>query len=68
MNKQGADSEILTKETYREWPIFKEIRKTSMFQNTFKDIFDEELLTDSSKIDLDVEENNLDESSYLTTN
>lgn len=66
VKKQGSYSEILTKETYREWPIFKGIRKTSIFQNTFKEIFGEELLMDSSKVNLGVEENNVEDSSYLT--
>lgn len=44
--KQG--SKILTKENYREWPIFHSIRKEKEFKETFKAIFQENLDEDSS--------------------
>lgn len=44
MNRLGSNSSILTKEAYREWPIFKEIRKTEKFQEVFQDVFNEPLI------------------------
>lgn len=40
----GNNSEILKKDSYRDWPIFREIRKTKEFADTFKKIFNEELV------------------------
>jgi hypothetical protein len=42
MIKIGPRGEI-TKTAYREWPLFKEIRKSSDFGKTFEDIFGEPL-------------------------
>lgn len=44
MKSLGSGSDILTKEAYREWPIFKEIRKQEKFKNVFEMVFAEELL------------------------
>ena len=41
----GKGSDILTAENYRQWPIFKEIRKEEAFVDLFKEIFDEDLAT-----------------------
>lgn len=45
MRVVGNRSDILTPENYRQWPIFKEIRKEEEFGKVFKDIFGEELET-----------------------
>lgn len=55
MERLGAKSEILTKEAYREWPIFKDIRKQDKFNETFQKIFDEPLWVPS--VSAVVEEN-----------
>lgn len=39
----GKDSKVLTQSAYREWPIFREIRKEEKFAETFKNIFGVEL-------------------------
>ena len=44
MKSLGSGSDILTKEAYREWPIFKEIRKQENFKNVFEMIFAEKLI------------------------
>lgn len=44
MKTLGSRSDILTKEAYREWPIFKEIRKQDKFKEAFEFIFEEQLL------------------------
>lgn len=44
MQSLGSGSDILTKEAYREWPIFKEIRKQEKFKNVFELVFSEKLL------------------------
>lgn len=44
MQTLGSGSMILTKDAYREWPIFKEIRKQDKFKEVFKTIFEEEML------------------------
>lgn len=55
MKDLGKGSKILTKEAYREWPIFREIRKQKEFEDTFEIIFGEKLLiqenTDATDID-----------------
>lgn len=55
MKDLGKGSKILTKEAYREWPIFRDIRKQKEFEDTFEIIFGEKLLiqenTDSTDID-----------------
>lgn len=43
MRSVGKGSDILTPESYRQWPIFKEIRKEKPFASVFKEIFGEEL-------------------------
>lgn len=43
MRTVGRGSEILTPESYRHWPIFKEIRKEATFIKLFKEIFGEDL-------------------------
>lgn len=49
MRAVGDKSEILTPENYRQWPIFKEIRKEKAFADVFKEIFKEELETNIPK-------------------
>ena len=55
MKNLGKGSKILTKEAYREWPIFRKIRKQKEFEDTFEIIFGEKLLiqenTDATDID-----------------
>lgn len=46
----GDNSEILKKDAYREWPIFKEIRKEHDFRLAFKHIFGEELIDSTTTI------------------
>lgn len=43
MQTLGSGSMILTKEAYREWPIFKEIRKQDKFKEVFETIFAEKM-------------------------
>lgn len=50
MIKVGDRNEILKKESYRDWPIFKEIRKEKKFADTFKMIFHEELVEPNTTI------------------
>lgn len=42
MRKLGAD-EAMQKSYYIEWPLFQEFRKTPECQNTFREIFGEDL-------------------------
>lgn len=43
MQLVGSTSEILTPENYRQWPIFKEIRREHTFCKLFAQIFNENL-------------------------
>lgn len=43
MNKL-ADGAIIPKDAYRDWPIFKQFRKTPQFKTTYKQIFGEEFM------------------------
>ena len=40
MKKIGSEGEV-QKTDYRDWPIFKEFRKTDYFQQTYKEVFGE---------------------------
>lgn len=53
----GDRSEILRKESYRDWPIFKEIRKEKEFAETFKKIFNEELFESNTTIKVEPDDN-----------
>ncbi len=44
MRRIGADGEV-NKNDYRDWPLFKEIRKTQQFAEVFEEIFHEPLDT-----------------------
>lgn len=54
MMSSGKNSEILTSDAYRTWPIFSGVRSDERFKETFKDIFGEDLepegLKDSSVV------------------
>lgn len=38
----GANDKDMTKTSYKDWPIFKEFRKTQLFLNTYSEVFEEE--------------------------
>jgi hypothetical protein len=42
MKKIGKKSEYIDKTSYRNWPLFKDLRKNKNFQETFKQIYKEE--------------------------
>lgn len=48
MKNLGRNSQILTKEAYREWPIFEKIREKTEFEETFELIFGEKLFIPNS--------------------
>lgn len=43
MRNNGKSSEVLTAQAYRDWPIFKELRKQPDFEIVFKEVFGENL-------------------------
>lgn len=43
MRAMGDTSNVLTPENYRQWPIFKELRKEAEFAVVFKEVFGEDL-------------------------
>ena len=43
MAKVGDNNGVLTATAYRDWPIFKEIRKETKFSDLFHEIFGEQL-------------------------
>lgn len=67
MRSVGRGSDILTPESYRQWPIFKEIRKEKNFADVFKDIFEEELETNiPQKVESTISSNDADKLIELT--
>lgn len=44
MKSVGSTNSHVTKDAYREWPLFREFRKTDVFKETYKEIFGEELV------------------------
>jgi|GEM_PF-2010765 len=56
MKALGKGSKILTKEAYREWPIFRDIRKQTKFEETFEAIFGEALVINDNSDTADIED------------
>lgn len=52
MKSLGRESEILSKDHYRDWPIFQKIRKEERFRNTFSEVFGEPLDHETTTIKL----------------
>jgi len=44
MKNIGSTNKHLNKDAYREWPLFKQFRKTDEFKNVYKEIFGEDLV------------------------
>lgn len=61
MESLGTRSDILTKEAYREWPIFKEIRKQNKFKEVFLSIFEEPLSLQNIATSVEVQQTCNDE-------
>ncbi|WP_281636465.1 hypothetical protein [Flavobacterium marginilacus] len=50
MLKIGTNDEMIGKEEYQEWPLFKVFRETDIFKETYKELFQEDfLIRESSK-------------------
>ncbi len=62
----GDGSEILKKDSYRDWPIFKEIRKKEEFANTFKKIFNEELVESNTTTKVETVDNTASEKDIVS--
>ena len=43
MRRLGTAHDVVTKESYRDWPLFREIRKQELFRKTYESIFGEPL-------------------------
>ena len=43
MKRIGVTHDVVTKESYRGWPLFREIRKQELFRKTYETIFGEPL-------------------------
>ncbi|MYN68579.1 MAG: hypothetical protein F4X11_26785 [Acidobacteria bacterium] len=43
MRRIGATDEVVTKESYRDWPLFREVRKQEEFRKAYREIFGEPL-------------------------
>lgn len=56
MKSLGKDSEILSKDHYRDWPIFQAIRKEEGFKKVFFEIFEEPLDPKKTTIKLEQKE------------
>lgn len=62
----GDKSEILKKDSYREWPIFKEIRNKKEFADTFKKVFKEDLVETNTTIKVEDVDNTTDEKDIVS--
>lgn len=49
MKRIGTDAEIVRKEDYRTWPLFKEFRKTKLFLESYESVFNETYMNVESK-------------------
>ena len=43
MKRLGTAHDVVTKESYRDWPLFREIRKQELFRETYERVFGEPL-------------------------
>ena len=43
MRQIGRSGDLLNAEAYREWPVFRKARKERVFQDAYRDVFDEEM-------------------------
>ena len=43
MRRIGAKHDVVTKESYRDWPLFREIRRQELFRETYEKVFGEPL-------------------------
>ena len=62
----GDSSDILKKDSYRDWPIFREIRKEKEFADTFKMIFNEELVESNMTIKVEAVDNATNEKDIVS--
>ena len=62
----GDRNEILKKESYRDWPIFKEIRKEKEFADTFKRIFNEDLVESNTTIKVEAADDSTSEKDIVS--
>lgn len=53
MKKIGAESDIYSASAYRQWPLFKEIRKEEEFKSIFEEIFDQPFTEFTSSKDVE---------------
>ncbi|OJW82916.1 MAG: hypothetical protein BGO69_02445 [Bacteroidetes bacterium 46-16] len=44
MKMIGANHSHVTKDAYRQWPLFKKFRQSTEFKNAFKEVFEEEFI------------------------
>ena len=54
--KRVANIEGINKIDYKDWPIFKEFRKSSHFQKSYEEIYNEKFQIDENYIPTDVED------------
>ena len=43
MKRMGATHDAVSKQSYRDWPLFREIRKAEKFRTTYREVFGEPL-------------------------
>ena len=51
MKRLGVDHDFITKQTYRDWPLFRKIRPNETFRMTYEEIFGEPLERIEVKLD-----------------
>lgn len=53
MQKIGSESDIYSDSAYRQWPLFKQIRKEEKFKEIFEEIFDQPFTEFTTKDELE---------------
>lgn len=51
MKRLGADHDLVSKQNYRDWPLFRKIRPNEKFRTTYEEIFGEPLERIEVKLD-----------------
>jgi len=65
MKKLGANHDMIDKHAYKDWPLFKEFRKTEDFLTAYKEIFEEDFVVNVKKtediVDIENDASNVDD-------
>lgn len=54
--RQIGSTGAMSDQAYREWPVFRKVRKEEFFQKTYRDVFGEEMKLGESSVQMEMEQ------------